>query len=52
MGGDEADDNETDQAKDEAAALKVERGVEVEGENEMFLDKSYIPEDRIFAVVV
>jgi hypothetical protein len=42
LGGDEADDDETDQAEDEAAALEAEGGVEVEGENE----------DRMFAVVV
>jgi hypothetical protein len=51
LGGDEADDDETDQAEDEAAALEAEGG-EVEGENEIFPDKSYIPEDRMFAVVV
>jgi hypothetical protein len=38
--------------QDEAAALEAEGGVEMEGENKIFLDKSYIPEDRIFAVVV
>jgi hypothetical protein len=52
LGGDEADDDETDQAEDEAAALEVEGEVEVEGENEVFLDKSYILEDRMFAVVI
>jgi hypothetical protein len=51
LGGDEADNNETNQAEDEAAALKAKRG-EVEEENKMFPDKSYIPEDRMFAVVV
>jgi hypothetical protein len=51
LGGDEADDDETDQAENEAAALEAEGG-EVEGENEVFSDKSYIPEDKIFAVVV
>jgi hypothetical protein len=50
--GDEADNDETDQAEDEAAALEVEREVEVEEENEIFSDESYIPEDRMFAVVV
>jgi hypothetical protein len=45
--GDETNDNETDQAEDETAAL------EVNGEDEvLFSDESYIPEDRIFAVVV
>jgi hypothetical protein len=51
LGGDEVDDNETDQAEDKAAALKVE-GKEVEGKNKIFPDKSYIPEDRMFAVVI
>jgi hypothetical protein len=52
LGGDEADNDETDQAKNEAAALEVEGGVEMEGENKVFPDKSYISEDRMFAVVV
>jgi hypothetical protein len=51
LGGDEADDDETDQAENEAAALKAERR-EVERENKVFPDKSYIPEDKMFAVVV
>jgi hypothetical protein len=49
--GDEANDNETDQTENKAAALEAE-GREVEGENEMFSDKSYISEDRMFAVVI
>jgi hypothetical protein len=51
LGGDEADNNETDQAEDEAAALETEGG-EMKGENEVFQDKSYISEDKMFAVVV
>jgi hypothetical protein len=52
LGGDEINNDETDQTEDEAAALKAKKRVEVEGENEMFLDKSYISEDKIFAVIV
>ena len=51
LGGDEADDNETDQAKDEAAALKVKEG-EMKEENKVFPNKSYIFKDKIFTVVV
>jgi hypothetical protein len=50
--GNETDDNEIDQIKDKAAALEAEGGVEMEKENKVFLNKSYISEDRIFAVVV
>jgi hypothetical protein len=50
--GDEADNDETDQAEDEAAALEAEKEVEIKGENEVFSDESYILKDRIFAVVV
>jgi hypothetical protein len=50
--GDEANNNESNQAKNEAAALKTERGVKIEKKNEVFLDKSYIPKDRIFAVII
>jgi hypothetical protein len=49
--GDEINDNETDQVKNKAAALETEEG-EMERENKIFPNKSYIPEDRIFAVVV
>jgi hypothetical protein len=49
--GNETNNNETDQAKNEAAALKV-KGGEIEKENKVFSDKSYIPKDRMFAVVV
>jgi hypothetical protein len=49
--GDEADDDETNQAENEVAALKIEEG-KVKEKNKVFPDKSYIPEDRIFAVVV
>jgi hypothetical protein len=52
LGGDEADNNETNQAKNETAALKVEKEIKVKEENEIFLNKSYISEDRMFAVVV
>jgi hypothetical protein len=52
MKGDEADDNKTDQAKDEATALEVEGEVKMERENKIFLNKSYISKDRMFAVVV
>ena len=51
MGGNKADDDETDQTENEAAALKA-KGEEMEKKNEIFLDESYIPEDRMFAVVV
>jgi hypothetical protein len=49
--GDEADNDETNQAENKAAALEV-KGEEIEEENEIFSDKSYISEDRMFAVVV
>jgi hypothetical protein len=49
--GDETDDNETDQAKNKVAALKAKEK-EIKEENEIFSDKSYIPEDRMFAVVI
>jgi hypothetical protein len=52
LGGDEANNDETDQTEDKAAALKTEREIEMKGENKMFTDKSYISEDRMFAVVV
>jgi hypothetical protein len=48
---DETDDNETDQAENKAAALKA-KVKKVKRENEIFSDKSYIPEDRMFTVVV
>jgi hypothetical protein len=51
LGGGETNDDETNQTEDEAAALKVKKE-KVERENEIFSDKSYIPEDRIFTVVV
>jgi hypothetical protein len=50
--GNEADNDETDQAKNEAAALKTKEREEVKGENKVFPDKSYIPKDRMFAVVI
>jgi hypothetical protein len=49
--GNEANNNETDQAEDKTAALEIERE-EVKKENKIFPDKSYIPENRMFAVVV
>jgi hypothetical protein len=52
LGGDEINNNEIDQAEDEAAALKIEGGVKMKGENEIFPDESYISEDRMFAVIV
>jgi hypothetical protein len=52
LGRDEANNNETDQAKNEAAALKVKEGVKIKGENKVFPDKSYISENRMFTVVV
>jgi hypothetical protein len=52
LGRDETDDDETDQAENEAAALETEGEVKVKKENKVFSDKSYIPEDRMFAVVV
>jgi hypothetical protein len=52
LGGNEADNNETDQAKDKAAALKTKKRVKMERENEIFSNKSYISEDKIFAVIV
>jgi hypothetical protein len=51
LGGDEIDNDETDQAENKATALKTERE-KMKRENEIFPDKSYIPEDKIFAVVV
>jgi hypothetical protein len=52
LGGDGADNDETDQTENEAAALEIERGVKMEKENETFSDKSYISENKMFAVVV
>jgi hypothetical protein len=52
LGEDETDNNETDQAKNKAAALEAKRGMEMERENEIFLDKSYIPKNRMFAVII
>jgi hypothetical protein len=49
--GDETDNDETNQAKNKAAALEIKRE-EIKKENEIFPDKSYISENRIFAVVV
>jgi hypothetical protein len=47
----ETNNDETNQAKDKAAALETEK-VKIKRENEIFSDKSYIPENRIFAVIV
>jgi hypothetical protein len=52
LGGDEINNNEIDQAENEIAALEAERGIKVEKENEVFPNKSYISEDRMFAVVI
>jgi hypothetical protein len=49
--GNEANNNETDQAEDKTAALEIERE-EVKKENKIFPDKSYIPENRMFAVII
>jgi hypothetical protein len=49
--GDETNNNETDQAENEAAALKA-KGGKIKGENKIFPDKSYIPKDKMFAVVI
>jgi predicted enzyme related to lactoylglutathione lyase len=43
---------EINQAEDEAAALEAKGGVKVKRENKMFPDESYIPKDRMFAVVI
>jgi hypothetical protein len=51
LGRDETDNNKTNQTKDEAAALKTKKR-KIERENKIFLDKSYIPENRIFAVII
>jgi hypothetical protein len=51
LGRDEADNNETNQTKNETTALETE-GEEMKGENKIFSDKSYIPKDRMFAVVI
>jgi hypothetical protein len=51
LGRDETNNNETDQAKNKAAALKAE-GEEIKKKNEIFPDKSYIPKDRMFTVIV
>jgi hypothetical protein len=50
--GNEADNDETDQTENEAAALKAEGGVEMGRENEIFSDESYIPRDSTFAVII
>jgi hypothetical protein len=52
LGGDETNNNETNQAKNKATALETEKGVKVKKKNEIFLNKSYIPKNRIFAVIV
>jgi hypothetical protein len=51
LGGNEINNNETEQAENKAAALKVKKE-EVKEENKIFSDKSYIPEDRMFAVII
>jgi hypothetical protein len=51
LGGDETNNDEINQAKDKAAVLEVKGGIEMEEENKVFLDKSYIHENRMFAVV-
>jgi hypothetical protein len=51
LGGDETNNNEINQVEDKAAALEV-KGREMEKKNKIFLDKSYIPENRIFAVII
>jgi hypothetical protein len=51
LGGNETNNNETNQAENEATALKTEER-KIKGENKIFLDKSYIPEDKMFAVIV
>jgi hypothetical protein len=48
---DETNNNETNQTKNKTAALETE-GEEVEKENEIFPDKSYIPENRMFAMII
>jgi hypothetical protein len=52
MGGDETNNNETNQAKNKAAALKAEEKVKIKKENKIFPNKSYIPENRMFTVVI
>jgi hypothetical protein len=49
--GDETDNNETNQAKNETAALET-KGKEIERENKIFPNESYIPEDKMFTVVI
>jgi hypothetical protein len=44
---DETNNNETNQAEDETAALKMEKENEI-----LFSDKSYISENRMFAVII
>jgi hypothetical protein len=51
LGRNEVNDDETDQAKNKTTALEV-KGREIEGKNEIFSNKSYIPENRMFAVVI
>jgi hypothetical protein len=51
LGENEADNNETDQAKDKTAALKVKEG-EIKEKNKVFPNKSYIFKDKIFTVIV
>jgi hypothetical protein len=51
LGRNETNDDETDQTKNKTAALEAKKE-KVERENEIFPDKSYIPKDRIFTVIV
>jgi hypothetical protein len=51
LGGDEADNDETDQTENKATALETEEK-KVKKKNKIFPDKSYIPENKMFAVVI
>jgi hypothetical protein len=48
---DETDNNETNQTENKATALETE-GEKVKKENKIFPDKSYIPKNRMFAVII
>jgi hypothetical protein len=51
LGGDETDNNKTNQAENETAALKVKKE-EIKRENKVFPDKSYISKNKIFTIVI
>jgi len=52
LGGNETNNNEINQAKNEAAALKTKKRVKIKKKNKVFPDESYIAKNKIFAVIV